>query len=197
MSLTKKILLLCLVLSGVVLISCKPSPQKAQQYFERVMDYEQAVLEKEAILNQLINVEMQKTIKDSVNTASPEEMDTASYDKEINVAYSDFCLQIKESQRKMKELGPFDNKTDLLDAATALLETYRSLSEKEYQEVVDIVKIPAGRFTTDNDNRFLDLTEHIDTTLQVRIDDFTRASKTFARQYKFEITLEDSTAYQQ
>jgi|GEM_PF-1408330 len=194
---TKFHLLLFFLVSAslLALSSCKPSPQKAEEYFERMMDCQQAVLETEDALIQLINIEMQKTLIDSVSANLPQNSDTSGYAAEINVAYDDFCMQIKKSQAQLRDIGRFNNKTELLDAATSLLETYRSLSAKEYKEVVEIVKIPSSLYTNENDNRFLDLTEHIDTTLQAQIDNFTRASKAFARDYNFEISLDDSTFF--
>jgi hypothetical protein len=175
------------VCSLLGLSSCKPSPEKAMEYYNKTLDCQQAVLEKEDDLIVLINKEMNKTLMDSASSNIPQTADTSSNKGLIDAAYAEFCLQIKKSQRQMKEIGGFDNKTALLDATNALLETYRQLSEKEYKEVVAIVKIPSSIYTNEDDNRFLDLTERIDTCLQSQIDQFTRDCKAFARQYQFEI----------
>ncbi len=182
----KQIFLLPLMLL-LVLAACKPSPDKARAYYESILDQHQAVLEKEDMLNLLINREMKKALKDSVGA----NMSTGEVQQEnpadLDVAYADFCLQVKESISKTKETGPFHTNHKLLDASMALHETYLKLSEKEYKEVIDIVKIPPSLYTTENDERFFDLTLHIDTCLQTEIDNFTRACKEFALEYNFTI----------
>lgn len=189
----KKILLpaLCWCLLAV-LPSCKPSPGSAEAYYNKTLDQIQAILEKEDVLNGMINREMQKALGDSVNANVPETADTTARSRELDAAYADFCLQIRESSGELEALGGFDGKTELFDAANALVGTYVKLSEKEYREVVDIVKIPASRYTDEDDNRFLDLTVHIDTCLQNQIDQFTLVSKAFARTYQFQLVEDQS-----
>jgi hypothetical protein len=169
------------------LVSCKPSPEKAMEYYNKTLDCEQAVLEKEDALNILINKEMKKTLADSGSANIPQTSDTFDNRGFIDAAYAEFCAQIKQSQQQLKEIGGFDNKTELYDVSSSLLETYRTLSEKEYKEVVEIAKTPPSVYTSDDDNRFFDLTGHIDTTLQNQIDQFTKVCKSFAREYQFEI----------
>lgn len=167
--------------------SCKPSPGKAMEYYNQALDYQQAVLEKEDVLIQIINREMKKTLADSATTNIPQGNDTTIEINTISEVYSDFHSQIEASLAQTQKLGNFDGKTFLLDASVSLLETYKRLSEKEYLEVVEIVKIPSSLYTNENDNRFLDLTEHIDTCLQNEIDNFTRMCKEFSREYQFTI----------
>ncbi len=174
----------CFILA---LASCKPSPDKAMEYYNKVLDCQQAVLEKEDALIILINKEMNKTLADSASANIPQTTDTLDNRTMIDATYAEFCAQIVKSQSQLKETGAFNNKTELLDAATSLLDTYKKLSENEYKEVVGIVKIPSSIYTNEDDNRFLDLTERIDTCLQTQIDQFTRCCKSFAREYQFEI----------
>lgn len=176
--------IIVLVLAAV---SCKPSPDKAKEYYNKTLDCQQAVLIKEEALNILINKEMNKTLADSGSANIPQTLDTIDNSGFIDVAFAEFCAQIKQSQQQLKEIGGFDNKTELYDVSASLLEAYRILSEKEYKEVVDIAKTPPTLYTSDDDNRFFDLTGHIDTTLQKQIDQYTRTCKSFAREYQFEI----------
>jgi hypothetical protein len=169
----------------ITLTSCKPSPGKAEAYYNTTLNYEQAVLEKEDVLIQFINREMQKSVADSANSVIQQNIDTASNKSEITQAYTDFCSQIDASLGQAKKLDEFDGKTTLKDATLKLLETYKTLSGNEYKEVVEIVKIPAVLYTNEDDNRFMDLTIRIDTCLQNEIDQYTRTCKEFARDYKF------------
>jgi hypothetical protein len=169
----------------ITLTSCKPSPGKAEAYYNTTLNYEQAVLEKEDVLIQFINREMQKSVADSANSVIQQNNDTASNKSEITQAYTDFCSQIDASLEQAKKLDEFDGKTTLKDATLQLLETYKTLSGNEYKEVVEIVKIPAVLYTNEDDNRFMDLTVRIDTCLQNEIDQYTRTCKEFARDYKF------------
>lgn len=176
----------------LALVSCQPSGEKARDYFNSLMDDQQAVLEKEDVLNQLINIEMQKTLTDSTGEGFIRETDTTSYDAEINVAFSDLCLQIRASLEKVRRTGPFDEDSTLLKPALDLLEAYESLTTKEYKELVEIVKTPAGLYTGEMDQRFTQLTGVIDSTLLLKIDNFTLASEAFAKTYNFDISTGES-----
>jgi hypothetical protein len=187
MSIRQYGILLLLFAAIVGMNACKPSPGKAEAYYNEMLDHQQAVMEKEDILIRIINKEMAKTLGDSVNANIPKGADSVGNSKELDLAFADFCLQIKESSAGIAEMGSFDGSTRLFDAGVSLIETYRKLSENEYKEVVEIVKIPASEYGDEDDNRFLDLTVHIDTCLAAQIEEFTRVCKEFSRDYQFTI----------
>lgn len=176
--------LLLLVALLAAIVSCRPSPQNAKQYFGCVRNIIEPLLQKEDQLITIINKEPVKAgsgasvfekNKDTVNAVSAKELDDA-----FTALKSQIGLSLDDAQK----LKAFDGKTSLKDALIALLEEYRNLSEHEYAEIVKIVKRPAS---VENDDLIISLSEKVDTLLQEKIDVFTRESKTFAMTYRFSI----------
>jgi hypothetical protein len=170
------------------MVSCKPSPQKAQDYYDRITLPIEALLGKEDQLIQVINANMKK---DSAGPFSDKKQanDTAAMvsQKALDMAFANFQMQIATSTNQMEAIGPFDKSTTLKDAAMGLLNEYKTVSENEYAELIKIVKIPEMEYTNEDDKNFLDLSDSIDNKLQRKISVYIQQVKLFAQQYNFQL----------
>lgn len=171
----------------LALVSCKPGTEKAINYYDQLMDYQQAVLDKEDVLIQGINVFIPDTSADDSTVPPSGDSLTAQDDLMLRAAFTDFKAQIGSSLKEVKAMDDFDGNADLKNAATALLEAYERLCNKEYSEIVDIAI--SRKATTDSTEmtRFLGLTSTIDSTLGQLISEYTAACRIFAKDYNFEI----------
>ena len=182
-SASKFILLLAILLS----VSCKPSPQKAEDYYDQISLPVKNVLVKEDKLIQIINADTVKDKKGASILKKLESEPSFGKHKELDLAYNNFKMQITTSLNTLKQIPDFDNKAVLKNTAIALLNTYDSIAQNEYAQLITITKIPASQYTNANDDKLLELTEIIDNKLQVRISAFTKEVKLFASDYKFKL----------
>jgi hypothetical protein len=185
MKLLTKLLLPAILLT---IAACKPSPQKAQDYYEEVSKPIESILKREDNLVQAVNNLMKKD-----STGSPsilKKMDkTVDQNKinEVDMAFSNFQMQISTSTNQLKAIGEFDNSNVLKDAAIDLLGEYKSVSEKEYPDLISIAKIPDADYTEANDTRFFVLSDSIDNKLQRKVAQYIRQVKLFSQNYKFQL----------
>jgi hypothetical protein len=172
----------------LTIVSCKPSPQKAQDYYTRISEPIESVLTKEDALIQVINSIMNKdSAKGNSPAKEPSNEEVIISHKALDMAFSTFCLQIATSLNRMETIGDFDNTTTLRDAAAELLKEYRAVSEKEYPALIRIVKIPETEYTNDDDTRFFDLSDSIDNQLQRKISTYIQQVKLFSQEYNFQL----------
>jgi hypothetical protein len=169
-------------------VSCKPSPQKAREYYKDISKPIASVLTREDDLIKVINANRKKdstrSILDKKTTDQSESNITI---KALDMAFSNFQLQIATSINQMKAIGMFDNKSALHDAAMEMLTEYKSLSEKEYPALIAILKIPELKYTNEDDTRLLDLTDSIDNKLQRKIIVYVQQVKLFSQEYNFHL----------
>jgi hypothetical protein len=171
----------------LALSSCKSGTDKAITYYDQLMDYQQAVLDKEDVLIQGINVFIPDTSAEDSTVSPSHDSLSPQDDLMLRAAYTDFKTQIGSSLNEVKAMDDFDGNADLKNAATALLEAYERLCNKEYSEIVEIAI--SRKATTDSTEmtRFLGLTATIDSTLGQLITEYTSACRIFAKEYNFEI----------
>ncbi len=171
----------------ISLISCKPSPRKAQDYYSEITKPIESLLTREDKLIQQINSMM----KDSSETASVlkkhEKVQDPQAFKPLDMAFANFQLQIATSINQMKAIGTFDNSNDLKDAAMGILTEYKAVSENEYPALIAIVKIPEVDYTNENDTKFFEISDSIDNKLQKKIGLYIQQVKLFTQKYNFQL----------
>lgn len=185
----KALIKLCLILFLFVQVACKPSPQKAEGYYLDISKPIESILIKEEDLINNINLLMNKDSSQASNSIMKKQTkneDIESY-KALDMAFSNFQLQIASSLNQMESIGAFDNKTTLKDAATDLLTEYKNVSEKEYPLIMTKIKIPDTEYTIEDDSVFMSLTDSIDNKLHRKISDYIRTVKLFAHEYNFKL----------
>ena len=173
---------------ALIIASCKPSPQKAEIYYDDIISPLEDIFEKEDVLIVLVNSEMDKLANDSSTYLSDtNKAFTDTVFKEIDMAYSNLQIQIAISKNKLELLKGFDKSDVLKVAALDLIDAYSEVCKNEYPELLQIVKIPAEKYSIENDDKFLELSEIIDNKLQEKINVLTREIKLFAEKYNFKI----------
>jgi len=180
----KSVILISIFIFG----SCKPSPQKAEKYYDDILEPIEEVFKKEDVLISLINAEMDKSINDS--SSSIINIDTIIADtayKKLDMAFSNLQIQVNISINKMKSLPDFDKSNTMKTKAIDLMEEYNAVCDNEYPGLIEIIKIPEANYTLENDDKFLALSESIDNKLQNKISALLKEMKQFARKYNFEI----------
>ena len=183
----KRYSLLFIAIFCIILNSCKPSSDKAQNYYSDILKQLDLIVEKESVMIQFINMEMQKTDTNFTSKSKIKIQDTTNLILEIDASYLDFKGQIDKSLVELEKVSDFNGKSDLKNAAVDLCKEYKNVVADEYVDVIKIVKIPLSLYTEEDDNKFLELTETIDNKLQVKIDVYVKILKNFASEYKFEL----------
>jgi hypothetical protein len=183
----KRYSLLVIAIFCIILNSCKPSSDKAQNYYSDILKQLDLIVEKESVMIQFINMEMQKTDTNFTSKSKIKIQDTTNLVLEIDASYLDFKNQIDKSLVELEKVSDFNGKSELKNAAIDLCKEYKSVVADEYIAVIKIVKIPLSLYTEDDDNKFLEFTETIDNKLQEKIDVYVKILKNFASEYKFEL----------
>ncbi|HOY30872.1 MAG TPA: hypothetical protein PKW80_03240 [Bacteroidales bacterium] len=184
----KQILKLNILAVCMIISSCKPSPQKAEKYYDSIIVPLEEVFSKEEKFIALINNEMDKSVNDSTIILTL--MDTIPCDtvcQEIETAFSDLQQQIKVSKDKLVSLPDFDKQDDIKKSALAVLDEYSMICLNEYRELISIVKTPENKYSHEDDDRFLEISEKIDSTLQEKISTLINDLKLFAKKYNFKL----------
>lgn len=175
-----------IILYLVAIIACKPSPQKAENYYTDINDILYEVLVKEDLLIELVNSNM---LKDSANN-NISSNDKSENIKKMILAYENLKLQVASSLNKLKALHRFDNKIPLREAAVDLLNTYEKICNQEYAALLELVKKPDSLYSIEDDQNFFNIADSIDGKLQRKIDVYTSTSKLFAMEYNFKLTTD-------
>jgi hypothetical protein len=159
-----KIKLMCMLLTGILLVSCGPSKQDAIKYNDSITIEQKKVVHVETKLTDA---------NKSGNTGALEGI------------LKELSLQIDKSTAKVKDIKSFDGKTDLKDAALAFLTTYRDVVDKEYPAWLENVQTPPDKVT----GKLLDEEKALISSINGKLDkaasDFKRAQEAFADKYKF------------
>jgi len=170
------------------LVSCKPSPQKAREYYFDISKPIESVLTKEDELIKVINSNMKKDSARSVlDKKEIDKTEVSVSNKALDMAFNNFQLQIATSLNQMRAIGMFDDKSSLHDAASEMLNEYKAVSEKEYPALINILKIPNINYSNEDDTRLLDLTDSIDSKLQRKISNYIQQVKLFSQEYNFKM----------
>jgi hypothetical protein len=170
------------------IVSCKPSPQKAQDYYTDITKPIESVLTKEDALIQVINADMNKDSAKSNSVIKEQDKTEMSVKhKALDMAFANFQLQIATALNQMKAIGKFDNGSALHDAALVMLTEYKAVSENEYPALISIVKISDEAYTNEDDTRFFVLSDSIDNKLQQKISAYIQQVKLFSQEYNFQL----------
>jgi len=184
----KHVLKISLIAALMMAASCKPSPQKAENYYDDIITPLEKVftLEEEFIV--MFNNQMDKTVNDSSAVITTTDTGTlAAGFKKMDMAFNNFQIQVSASKNTLEAMPDFDKNDKLKRAAIDLLDEYSNVYANEYPELLKIAKIPDGNYSVEDDDKILELTEIIDNKLQEKINVLAKELKLFAKNYNFEI----------
>lgn len=184
----KHLIKISLIAALMMAVSCKPSPQKAEKYYDDIITPLEKVFDLEEEFIVLFNNHMDKSVNDS--SAVITKIDTSALAagfKKIDMAFNNFQIQVSVSKNTIEALPDFDKNDKLKKAALGLLDEYSNVCTNEYPELLKIAKIPDGSYSVEDDDKILELTEIIDNKLQEKIGVLTKELKLFAKNYNFEI----------
>lgn len=156
-------------LSGIFLLmilfgACKPTQQQAVEYSDRIINQQRAIDQRER--------EMISSLEDS----------TA-----VEAAYAAYMQQVQASLDTVGNLEEFGHNTAFRDAAIKLFTAYKEVGEKEYREVVSIMKKSDDRITEDDKQRVNNLLNKITIKLNTELAELNRAQEAFAKEYQVQI----------
>lgn len=160
----RKVLILFLVVA--VAAACNVRADEAAAYNDQI------------IVHQVEVIEAFDAMDTTLNNYIPEEMEYALLQLDYSVA---------SAQRALIEIGPFKTDSGLFLATRDLFDFYKNISEVEYHEIVDILKIPDSLYTLEHQARAAELETIIYDEFDRAHSDFLQRQKAFAQQYNVEI----------
>ena len=161
-------------LLSIVISSCGPSSEEAAKYNDALIAQEIKVVNTE--------MELVTTLTKNLTMA---QMDTA---------YSKLVRQLKLSTDSVKNAGMFDGNSMLKDALLELFATYKTVTEKDYTEVIELNKINDTLSTMAEDfDKKIEITDRIDSVLNAAVDKFDKKHDEFRKKYRVEFHEKDQT----
>jgi hypothetical protein len=104
---------------------------------------------------------------------------------EMKSAHQSLIQQVNTALENIKKVGPFDKKSDFLDASVKYLTTYKGVVENEYKQMVDISSKPDDQKTEDDDAAYNKAQDASRDKMKTAEDEFTKVQQDFSKQYKF------------
>jgi hypothetical protein len=145
----------------IILISCKPSPQKAVEYNDKIVD----------------EINKMRTAEDSLGNAI-----VRFEEKDLEAKLNNYISQAETGIKTISAMEKFDKKDDLKNAATSLLEFYKKSGQNEFKSVLEIARKPEK--TEDDIKRVSEILEGIDPKQAAAIENFSKIQHAFATEYR-------------
>ncbi len=176
-----------IILTTYSLSSCGPSTQDALDYFDKIISYQEVVIEKEEILQEAIF----ELVEEDTGEQKFIEIDEKHEKKllqGIEDAHKDLVSAIDSSLESLRQLKAFNENSALKDAAMKMLVVYKEVASEEYLIIIDLIKKPADAFTESDNKYFNELwVNTINIKLNKAIDDFSRVQHDFAGLWNFDL----------
>lgn len=184
-----------IILATYSLGSCGPSTRDALEYYDTVIGYQEAVIEREELLQDAIMslIEEDKEGIGISNTLLSEE-ETGQLLSDLEKAYDAFSEAIDSSLSGLRQMEPFNNSSILRDAAIQLMGVYRETATNEYASIIRLLKKPSHTFSQSDNEYFNELwVKTINLKLNKAIEEFTLVQFEFAGNWQFD--LEEGETY--
>ena len=172
---TKIALILFPLCISMVLLSCGPTSENAKKYDDELVDQLTKVYKKEALLI------------DAISKKSPGSLDTL---------YANLKKQIKLSNEDVTNMGTFDGRSDLKNAALRVFMAYNDVIPTKYKDLIALSKIPDDVYTPMDDDKKIALFKEIDESINKANEEFKQLERDFISKYKIELFsgVKDSTS---
>jgi len=166
--------------------SCEPSHYEAEKYLQKANNAIRGVIKMEDSLIVLINASMGESSKTTAIIEEKDSGEKSNYliNQTINSVHEAFEDSINLALEKAKELPDFDGNDQVKTSLITLINVYKNLCLNEYLEIVEVSLIPSILYTEEDDNKFMQLSAKIDSTLEKNIYDFNQKQKSFLAQYQ-------------
>lgn len=160
------------ILAAILIISdCGPNSQQAVDYNDEV------VAQQKLIVKEL------NSLEEAFVNFNPTDMDKA---------YTLASKQINKSLNVINKMAPFNEKSDLKDAAIKLMGEYNSVIKNEYVAIIALNKLPESRFGKAEEVKLKNLSKTIDTKLSTALTEFGKQQTAFSSKYNFELEQTDA-----
>lgn len=150
----------------LLLTACGTNAEDAKEFNDKIIQVQRNVLEAE---------------NDFINAVSNNKQE------EIDQAYNTFLNTINESIKKVEEMEGHSKFDNFRKAALDFLKTYKAVTGKEYARAIEIAKIPDEKYTQEDDDELMQLSEIIDKKLQDAINEFGKAQEKFAKEWELNL----------
>lgn len=128
-------------------------------------------------------IEEESAIIDEINVL---ETEFSTYDpSKIESALDAALLQVTNSIEIVEGLDDFDGSSEFKDQTLEFFKMFENQLEEDYAEMLEIYKLPADQYTTDEENRYNEIMKKIDDEYQPQFKEFTDTQDAFAAKYGF------------
>ncbi len=154
------------VILFVLLLSCQPSVREAIDYNESIVAHHEDIYKKLAFL------------KETYHEFIPQDMDSA-YHKVLGSAQEgiDFATNLE----------PFHGDESYQKIALSLFALYKSVIEEEHARIIELFKLPEGKYKQAEIDEVDRLNETADQKLSQKIEEVAKVQAEFAKKYNFTI----------
>ena len=162
----KTILLFSAVAATLVVTSCGPNKKDAMAYSDKIV---------------AIGKEM-----DATSTIFISQVDGHNVDS-LKLVYGKYDAQVTSSLEECKKMGPFNKKTDFLDAAVEYFNSMKSLADNEAKGMVDIMSKDSSQITEQDITNVKAFAAKYDADYAKALQKVQDSQGAFAKEWKFEL----------
>ncbi len=155
------------LLIAVFLVSCGSTQQSAIDLNDTIVADQKQIMDKEDKLIATFNA--------------------GSDRKTVEAAHKDMLNLLNSLEKKYADMEPFDDSDTFRKAMIELISTHKSITEKEFREMIDIY---FGEYNEEANRKWKNLAKMVNDKAGSANDKWLTAQEEFAKQYKFEIQLE-------
>lgn len=178
-----------IILSALLLlISCNNQKSEAKQYYQKVNDLQNLVIDSETKLqSQMANViEMQlnankKMYNDTSDNSLQQEVDTLHADYELLL--SDIRLA-QDSIQKMEGMKEFPT---LSKASKDFFNDYMDVAENEYNMLLQLIVLPDSAYTQQKHEAYRNTTQQLNQRLDKTIEEFNKKMEQYSEKQDISI----------
>ena len=162
----KTILVFGAVAATLVITSCGPNKKEAMDYSNKIV---------------AIGKEMDATSSVFIGQVDGHNVDS------LKLVYGKYDAQVTSSLDECKKMGPFNKKTDFLDAAVEYFNSMKSLADNEAKGMVDIMSKDSAQITEQDVANVKAFATKYDADYAKALQKVQDAQATFAKEWKFEL----------
>ena len=187
----KRVLMILLVMTSTFFMDgCVSNNEKAIEYFDKIYFPVQDLIE----LDNSFQESMQNltVASDQVQSEEDRIIDEQEYSaqlKRVETAYDTLQRFVNENLIYQKDIPVYNNETALQRSAIKLFETYKTVVEKDYRQMVDLLKVQEP---ADEDNkRFNKLLRESGDILEFELQSFYDTAMEYGDKYQIDLEFNE------
>jgi len=168
--------------------ACRNISDGATDYYEKIyMNINQVFQSEDTLIG---SVTALRKLQYEIQFSQPDSTDNIAISKlfiNIDSLHKRMMFSIDSTKKILKSAPSFDGSNLLRNAALELMEAYSNTTDKQYNTLLNILKIKPEDYSPENDTEFIELSDSINMILEIEIEKFNKVAIAFTEYYNVDI----------